>query len=83
MGSEAQVQQEAINWLNMELPKRDLSGHQILSVHDELTAEFPLDQKLEGIKITSEMYGVASDNLGLDVKITGTAQAGFNWAEIH
>lgn len=83
MGSEAQVQQEAVCWLNPELKRRKLTGSQILSVHDELTCEFPLEEKEAGISIMSQMYGEASKRLRLEVPITGTAQAGFNWSDIH
>ena len=31
----------------------------------------------------SEMYGEASKRLGLEVLVTGTAQSGKSWAEIH
>jgi hypothetical protein len=83
MGSEAQVQQEAVCWLNFEMNRMKLKGHQILSIHDELTAEFPLEEKEIGMKLMTDMYGEASKRLGLDVLVTGTAQCGYNWLEIH
>ncbi len=83
MGSEAQVQQEAICWFNNELIKRNLNGKQLLSFHDEITAEFPLNEKQKGLKLMSEMYGEASKKLGLDVLITGTAQSGDSWLNCH
>lgn len=50
---------------------------------DELTFEFPLEEEQEGIKLLSEMYGEASKRIGLDVLVTGSAQSGTNWLEIH
>lgn len=83
MGSEAALQNEAINWVNSEMKERNLQGSQILSFHDELTFEFPEEEKEEGIKLLSEMYGEASKCIGLDVLVTGTAQAGQTWLDIH
>lgn len=83
MSSEAQVQQEAICWLNVEMERRKLNGHQVLSIHDELTAEFPVEETEQGIQIMSDMYGEASKRLGLDVLVTGTAQAGPDWLSVH
>lgn len=42
-----------------------------------------MEEKDEGIKLLTEMYGTSSEALGLDVLVTGTAQAGENWLEIH
>lgn len=83
MGSEAQVQQEAVCWLNAQLQRRKLNGFQVLSVHDELTCEFPLEEEQQGIAVMSEMYGAASKRLGLDVLVTGRAQSGKSWLDIH
>jgi hypothetical protein len=55
-----------------------------LSEHvDELTAEFPLEEKEIGMKLMTDMYGEASKRIGLDVLVTGTAQAGPDWYSIH
>lgn len=62
------------------------SGHRlaICAEHlDELTAEFPLEEKDIGMKLMTDMYGEASKRLGLDVLVTGTAQAGPDWYSIH
>lgn len=83
MGSEAALQNEAINWANSEMIKRGLNGHQILSIHDELTFEFPLEEEQEGIKLLSEMYGEASKRIGLEVLVTGSAQSGDSWLSVH
>lgn len=83
MGSEAALQNEAICWVNMQIRKQKLQGNQLGSFHDELTFEFPLTEEREGIKLLSEMYGKASEKMGLDILVTGTAQSGRNWAEIH
>lgn len=83
MGSEAQVQQEAICWLNHQMIKEKVQGNQILSVHDELTCEV-VDRDVEKtILLMSDMYGVASKRVGLDVLVTGTAQSGNTWLDIH
>lgn len=83
MGSEGALQNEAICWVNMQIMKRKLSGHQLAAIHDEITFEFDLTEEQEGIKIMSEMYGKASERMGLDIAVTGTAQSGRNWADIH
>ena len=83
MGSEATLQNEAINWVNEQMKVRGLNGKQLGSFHDELTFEFPLNEEKEGIQLMSEMYGEASKRLGLEVLVTGTAQSGKSWAEIH
>ena len=83
MGSEAALQNEAICWVNVECKRRGLHGWQLGSFHDELTFEFPLTEEEEGRKLLSEMYGKASENMGLDILVTGTAQTGKTWADIH
>lgn len=83
MGSEAVLQNQAICWVNAQMSRRKLNGQQLLSIHDELTFEFPEDEREEGIKLLSEMYGQASVDIGLDVIVTGTAQAGKTWLDIH
>lgn len=83
MGSEAVVQNEAICWVNVQMMKRGLHGNQLLSIHDELTFEFPLDEEEQGVKLLSEMYEAASKRLKLDVIIDGQAQSGESWASIH
>lgn len=83
MGSEAVVQNQAICWVNNQIELLGLDGHQLLSIHDELSFEFPLEQEKEGLELLTKMYGRASELLGLEVLITGTAQSGRNWSEIH
>jgi hypothetical protein len=50
---------------------------------DELTFEFPEEEKEEGVKLLTDMYGVASKAVGLEVLITGTGQAGYSYLDIH
>lgn len=83
MGSEAALQNEAMCWANAQMMKRNLNGHQLAAIHDELTFEFPLTEEREGRKLLTEMYGEASRRMGLEVLVTGTAMTGRNWAEIH
>lgn len=83
MGSEAVLQNQATCWVNREMKKRRLSGKMLASVHDEATFEFKIEEKEEGIKLLSEMYGASSKALGLEVLVTGTAQAGQSWLDIH
>lgn len=83
MGSEAVLQNEAIIWLNIQIEKRGLTGAQKMAIHDEITAEFPLEEEEEGKKVMSEMYGECSKRIGLDVLVTGTAKSGKNWLEVH
>lgn len=83
MGSEAVLQNQAICWVNPQIEKRRLHGNQLLSIHDELTFEFPLSEEQQGIQLLSEMYEYASKAIGLDVLVTGTTMSGRNWLEIH
>lgn len=83
MGSEATVQNEAICWANMEIKRLGLSGKQLAGIHDEVTFEFDLNELEQGKKVLSQMYGEASKRMGLEVLVTGTAQAGRNWNSIH
>lgn len=77
------LQNEAVCWLNHKMRSMNMKGNEILSIHDELTAEFPLEEKEIGLQLMSQMYGEASKRIGLDVLVTGTAQAGDSWYEIH
>lgn len=83
MGSEAVLQNHAICWVNNQMEVRSLHGHQLAGIHDELTFEFPIYERDLGIQLLSEMYGVASEQCGLDVLVTGSAKAGKNWLEVH
>ena len=83
MGSEAQLQNEALNWCNRENIKRSLKGKQLAAIHDELNWEFDDDMVEEGKKLLSECYGKASSKFNLDVLVTGTAQAGRSWLDVH
>jgi hypothetical protein len=42
-----------------------------------------LEEKEIGMKLMTDMYGEASKRIGLDVLVTGTAQAGPDWYSIH
>ena len=83
MGSEAQLQNEAICWVNMRIMKIALSGKQLAGIHDELTFEFDESEEQEARNVLSRMYGEASRRFGLSVPVTGTAQIGKNWLNIH
>lgn len=83
MGSEAVVQNQASCWVNNEMQKLKLHGNQVLAFHDEMTFEFPEEEKQQGIILLSDMYGVASKQIGLEVLVTGTAQSGYNYLDIH
>lgn len=83
MGSEGVLQNQAICWANMQMEKRKLQGNQLLSIHDELTFEFPIEEEDAGKVLLTEMYGKASEQVGLDVLVTGTAMSGKSWLEIH
>lgn len=83
MSSEAVLQNDAVCWLNGRIHRMGLQGRQILSVHDELTAEFPLDEKQIAMKIMTDMYGDCSKRIGLEVLVTGQAQSGYSWLDIH
>lgn len=83
MGSEAVLQNEAICWVNMQMLKRKLQGNQLAAIHDEITFEFNKLYENEGKDLLTQMYGEASDRLGLQVRVTGTAQVGRNWLDVH
>ncbi len=83
MGSEAVLQNEAICWVNMQVLKRKLQGNQLAAIHDEITFEFNKLHEVDGKRLLSEMYSEASDRLGLRVRVTGTAQVGRNWLDVH
>lgn len=83
MGSEAQLQNEAICWVNMQNSRRGLHGKQLAAIHDELNWEFPVEEIEDGKKLLTECYSVASRNFKLNVPVTGTAQAGGSWNDVH
>lgn len=96
MGSEAQVQNEAVNLANRKLVEHGwtkLNGLKpaigvrwVCSYHDEHTVECPEDIAMEvKTNVNDWCYGQASKNLGLnpDTLVTGTAKVGLNWLEVH
>jgi len=83
MGSEGALQNEAICWVNMQILKRGMSGKQLGGQHDELTFEFLTKEEKVGKALLSNMYGQVSDKMDLEVRVTGTAQSGNSWLDIH
>ncbi len=83
MGSEAVLQNQATCWVNNQMQKRRLSGKMLANIHDEQTFEFKTEERDKGIELLSEMYGAASKALGLEVLVTGAAQSGQSWLDIH
>ena len=83
MGSEAQLQNEAICWANMRNYKKGYGGKQLGAFHDEMNWEFPEDTLDKGKRLLTKAYGISSDRFGLSVKVTGTAVSGANWLEVH
>lgn len=95
MGSEAQVQNEAVNLLCRRLLEE---GHMVLNgrkpctgarllacIHDEASMESPNDIIGAVKDAMSWHYGEASKNLGLKTKtlVTGEAKAGESWLAVH
>lgn len=83
MGSEAQLQNEALNWCNRENIKRGLKGKQLAAIHDELNWEFENTFLDKGKGLLSQCYEEASNKFNLEVLVTGVAQAGDNWLDVH
>lgn len=83
MGSEAVLQNQAICWLNVQIEKRGLTGLQVACIHDEINADFPIDEEQAALELMTDMYGVCSKAIGLEVLVTGTAQSGKTWLDIH
>lgn len=95
MGSEAQVQNEAVNWACRQMMEQGLMklnglkpaiGARLLcAYHDENSWEVP-DENVHAAKaIIDEMYHHASVELGLnsDTLVTGTGKVGRNWLDVH
>lgn len=96
MGSEAQVQNEAVNlanrklietgWTKLNGLKPAIGVRWVCSYHDEATVECPEDIAMD-VKLTVNdwKYGQASKNLGLheDTLVTGAAKIGKNWLDVH
>ncbi|XAO54261.1 DNA polymerase [Yersinia phage vB_YenM_P778] len=95
MGTEAQIQNEAVNLCCQRLLKEGftkLSGRNpatgtrlLCAYHDEQSYEVPLADVVEVKKITDWMYGQASVNLGLkqETYVVGAAKVGLNWLAVH
>lgn len=96
MGSEASVQNEAVNLANRKLVENGwtkLNGLKpavgvrwVCSYHDEATVECPEDIAMDVKReVCDWKYGQASKNLGLhpDTLVTGTAKVGYNWLDVH
>lgn len=95
MGSEAQIQNEAINIACRELHEKGLmrlSGRKpsdgvrwLCSYHDEVSLECPANDVVEVKEIIDRMYGQASKNVGLlpETLVTGTAKVGNSWLSVH
>jgi DNA polymerase I-like protein with 3'-5' exonuclease and polymerase domains len=95
MGSESQVQNEAINLacrrtceegltkLNGRKPA--IGARLLLAYHDENSWECPEDMTQDVKAVIDWMYGQASRNLGLkeETLVTGTGKVGKNWLEVH
>ena len=50
---------------------------------DELTCEVVDEHVKRQEEIMTAMYGEASKRIGLEVLVTGTAQSGNSWLDIH
>lgn len=95
MGSEAQVQNEAINLacrraydeglMKLNGRKPAIGGRLLLAYHDENSWECPENMTQEVKAITDWMYGQASKNLKLrkETLVTGTGKVGKSWLEVH
>lgn len=95
MGSEAQVQNEAINLacrraydeglMKLNGRKPAIGGRLLLAYHDENSWECPENMTQEVKAITDWMYGQASKNLKLrkETLVTGTGKVGKSWLDVH
>lgn len=95
MGTEAQIQNEAVNLACRKMFEQGLMipdgrnpaiGARLLcAYHDEQSFECPVEMTGQVKGITDWMYGQASENLGLlpDTLVTGAAKVGKNWLEVH
>lgn len=83
MGTEAQIQNEAICLKCQRYEDEKILTKQVLTIHDEQTDECLPHQLEDTKKIMSWMYGEASKRLGLKVPVTGTAMAGSSYLAVH
>lgn len=83
MGTEAQIQNEAICWKCEQYSKLGIDSKQVLCIHDEMTDESTAEQLEDTKRVMSAMYGEASKRLGLKVLVTGTAVAGSSYLAVH
>ncbi len=95
MGSEAQVQNEAINLacrrmideglMKLNGRKPAIGARLLCSYHDETSWECPESMTAEVKAVTDWYYGQASKNLGLksETLVTGTGKVGKSWYEVH
>ena len=95
MGTEAQIQNEAVNIACrrmveeglMELNGREVAkGARLLcAYHDEQSYECPIEMTTKVKEVTDWMYGQASANLRLqkETLVTGAAKVGSNWLAVH
>ncbi|AZV02151.1 DNA polymerase [Pectobacterium phage Arno162] len=95
MGTEAQIQNEAVNLacrrmveegLMVQNGRKPAIGARLLcAYHDEQSYECPDEMTTKVKAITDWMYGQASENLKLlpNTLVTGAAKIGKNWLEVH
>lgn len=95
MGTEAQIQNEAVNLACRRMVEEGLMkiegrapaiGARLLcAYHDEQSFECPDDMIVKVKEITDWMYGQASENLGMlpQTLVTGAAKVGQNWLQVH
>ena len=95
MGTEAQIQNEAVNLACRKMVEEGLmkidgrkpaeGARLVCAYHDEQSYECS-DELIPRVKeVTDWMYGQASKNLGLfeETLVTGSAKVGANWLEVH
>lgn len=95
MGSEAQVQNEAVNWacrqmldkglMKLNGRKPAIGARLLCAYHDENSWEVPNEMVHDAKAVIDEMYGTASKALGLlpETLVTGTGKVGKNWLDVH
>lgn len=95
MGTEAQIQNEAVNiacrrmveegLMKLEGRKPAIGARLLCAYHDEQSYECPVEMTTKVKEVTDWMYGQASRNLGLlpETLVTGAAKIGENWLAVH
>lgn len=95
MGTEAQIQNEAVNLacrrmveeglMTLNGRKPCIGARLVCAYHDEQSYECPHDMVTRVKEITDWMYGQASENLKLrkETLVTGAAKVGQNWLQVH